>query len=61
MTKPYHRHAFAAAALMAAGLFASPADAQSTITIATVNNGDMVVMQRLSSQFERDNPNIKLR
>lgn len=35
--------------------------AQTTVTIATVNNGDMVVMQRLSAQFEQQNPNIRLR
>ena len=31
------------------------------LTIATVNNGDMVVMQDLSSKFEADNPDIELR
>lgn len=31
------------------------------LTIATVNNGDMVVMQELSSRFEQDNPDIELR
>ena len=31
------------------------------LTIATVNNGDMVVMQGLSSQFETANPDIELR
>ncbi len=31
------------------------------LTIATVNNGDMVVMQDLSRQFEQENPNIQLR
>ncbi|MEO0987026.1 MAG: sugar ABC transporter substrate-binding protein [Cyanobacteria bacterium J06639_14] len=30
------------------------------VTIATVNNGDMVVMQGLSRQFEADNPDIEL-
>ena len=30
------------------------------VTIATVNNGDMVVMQDLSRQFEADNPDIEL-
>ncbi|MDO9708168.1 ABC transporter substrate-binding protein [Paracraurococcus lichenis] len=35
--------------------------AQATVTIATVNNGDMVVMQRLSSRFEQQNPDVKLR
>jgi len=37
--------AFAAALLFPSGR----ARAQATVTIATVNNGDMVVMQRLSS------------
>lgn len=48
--------AFAAALLPWGG-----ARAQTTVTIATVNNGDMVVMQRLSSRFEQQNPNIRLR
>ncbi|MFZ1892324.1 MAG: hypothetical protein WAU37_09075, partial [Formosimonas sp.] len=40
---------------------AAPAAAgQQTITIATVNNGDMVEMQKLSPQFEAANPGIKL-
>jgi sorbitol/mannitol transport system substrate-binding protein len=34
--------------------------AQTTLTIATVNNPDMVIMQELSSQFEADNPDIDL-
>ena len=33
---------------------------QTTVTIATVNNGDMVRMQRLSRQFEREHPQIHL-
>ncbi|MEN0077142.1 MAG: sugar ABC transporter substrate-binding protein, partial [Paracraurococcus sp.] len=37
------------------------ARAESTLTIATVNNGDMVVMQRLSARFEQQHPDIKLR
>ncbi len=37
------------------------AAAQTTLTIATVNNGDMVVMQKLSSQFEAQHPDIRLR
>ncbi|MCQ8277746.1 sugar ABC transporter substrate-binding protein [Acetobacteraceae bacterium KSS8] len=37
------------------------AHADSTITIATVNNGDMVVMQKLSSEFEKLHPDIHLR
>ena len=47
--------------LLSAGLAAGPARADSTITIATVNNGDMVVMQKLSSQFEQQHPDIHLR
>jgi sorbitol/mannitol transport system substrate-binding protein len=42
-------------------LGAGAAHAQSTVTIATVNNGDMVVMQRLSSVFEQAHPDIRLR
>ena len=34
--------------------------AQTTLTIATVNNGDMVTMQELSKQFEREHPDIHL-
>ena len=45
--------------LLTAG--ANLARADSTITIATVNNGDMVVMQRLSSEFEKQHPDIHLR
>ncbi|MBV8573444.1 MAG: extracellular solute-binding protein, partial [Acetobacteraceae bacterium] len=40
---------------------ADPARADATVTIATVNNGDMVVMQKLSSQFEQQHPDIHLR
>lgn len=39
----------------------SQAAGRTTLTIATVNNGDMVVMQSLSRQFEQNNPNIDLR
>ena len=34
--------------------------AQVTLTIATVNNGDMLIMQRLSKEFEREHPDIRL-
>jgi sorbitol/mannitol transport system substrate-binding protein len=46
-----------AAAAIAVG--AGPAMAE-TVTIATVNNGDMIVMQKLSSQFEGQHPDIDL-
>lgn len=40
--------------------FLSFATAQTTLTIASVNNPDMVTMQELSSVFERENPDIRL-
>jgi sorbitol/mannitol transport system substrate-binding protein len=49
------------AATMLGGIAASPAWADSTLTIATVNNGDMIVMQKLSSVFEKAHPDIHLR
>ena len=36
------------------------AQAATTVTIGTVNNGDMIIMQKLSKQFEQQNPDIKL-
>src|ERR1700732_4699420 len=33
---------------------------QKTVTIATVNNPDMIELKKLSSKFEAQNPNIKL-
>ena len=44
----------------AAAASLTPAMAQTTLTIATVNNNDMVVMQKLSSNFEAQHPDIKL-
>jgi sorbitol/mannitol transport system substrate-binding protein len=43
-----------------ASLSLSAALAQTTLTIATVNNPDMVTMQKLSGEFEKKYPNIKL-
>ena len=45
-----------AAALLASG----QAWAQTTLTIATVNNGDMIRMQKLTDDFTSANPDIKL-
>nr|WP_321983751.1 sugar ABC transporter substrate-binding protein [uncultured Lichenicoccus sp.] len=50
----------AALAVAASLTCAGTADAATTITIATVNNSDMIVMEKLSSQFEAQNPDIKL-
>ncbi len=41
-------------------LLAAGASAQTTLTIASVNNPDMVTMQELSKDFEKQNPDIKL-
>src|SRR5690242_13259265 len=60
LTRP---HLTASIGIAAASLLiaADPARADATLTIATVNNGDMVVMQKLSSQFEQQHPDIHLR
>ena len=55
MRKPVLQASFAAAALLTAG-----ASAQTVLTIASVNNPDMVTMQELSTQFEEQNPDIAL-
>ena len=49
-----------AGALFVALLLTLSLPAQTTITVATVNNGDMVEMQKLSKLFERDHPDIRL-
>ena len=40
---------------------AAAAHADTTLTIATVNNSDMIVMQKLSGEFEKANPGVHLR
>jgi sorbitol/mannitol transport system substrate-binding protein len=40
--------------------FSLPASAETTLTIATVNNGDMIRMQKLTDDFTAKNPDIKL-
>jgi sorbitol/mannitol transport system substrate-binding protein len=54
------RHVALAAGMVMA-VAAAPAHADTTLTIATVNNGDMVVMQKLSPAFEKQHPDIHLR
>ena len=39
-------------------LLAVPAMAETTLTIATVNNGDMIRMQGLTDEFTKANPDI---
>src|SRR5665213_1016824 len=49
------------ALLGAASLFAiSQAEAATQLTIATVNNGDMIRMQKLTDDFTKSNPDITL-
>ena len=48
---------FAGVALAA---FALPAYAETTLTIATVNNSQMIDMQKLTDDFTKANPDIKL-
>jgi sorbitol/mannitol transport system substrate-binding protein len=50
----------ALAATTALGLLSSVAFAETTITVATVNNGDMVRMQGLMDDFYAKNPDIKV-
>jgi len=42
-------------------IFASQAMAQTTLTVATVNNSDMIRMQRLTGDFTAKNPGITLK
>ncbi len=46
--------------LIAAVGFTTMASAETSLTIATVNNSEMIVMQELSKEFEAQNPDIKL-
>ena len=50
--------------ILLTGLFSllatAAAQAQTKIVIATVNNGDMIIMQKLSKEFEKAHPDIKL-
>ncbi|KTT40969.1 sugar ABC transporter substrate-binding protein, partial [Pseudomonas oryzihabitans] len=49
------------AVILAAGMTSSLSlQAAETVTIATVNNSDMIRMQRLSKTFEEQHPDIKL-
>ncbi|MBS1061471.1 sugar ABC transporter substrate-binding protein [Gluconobacter wancherniae] len=45
---------------LSCGSALSTAHAAGTLTIATVNNGDMIIMRQLSSAFEKAHPDIHL-
>jgi sorbitol/mannitol transport system substrate-binding protein len=51
---------FATSISAALVLLAGPVQAETTLSIATVNNTDMAIMQELSTQFEEQHPDIKL-
>ncbi|MFM2065642.1 MAG: hypothetical protein RLZZ584_551 [Pseudomonadota bacterium] len=50
-----------ASLVLAFGLLAATAHAATELVIATVNNGHMIEMQKLSKNFETANPDIKLK
>ncbi len=56
--KVLYQSLLGACALTAFSLAA--AQAETTLTIATVNNGDMIRMQKLTDDFTKANPDIKL-
>src|ERR1700749_4990805 len=45
---------------LTAALLSGAAQAATTLTIATVNNGDMINMQKLTDDFTKANPDIQL-
>lgn len=47
--------------IIASALSINAAAQAETITIATVNNGDMITMKSLSSEFEKQHPDIDLK
>jgi sorbitol/mannitol transport system substrate-binding protein len=59
-TTPPLRFPFRSTALAACLALSTSALAAQTLTIATVNNSDMIRMQRLSKTFEQQHPDIKL-
>ena len=53
-------HAKGALGALMITLMGTAALAETSLTIATVNNGDMIRMQGLTEDFTKDNPDIKL-
>nr|HRC62494.1 SAM-dependent methyltransferase [Dehalococcoidia bacterium] len=49
-----------AVATLASAVWSGPALADTKLTIATVNNGDMIRMQKLTDDFTAKNPGISL-
>ncbi|GLH78338.1 sugar ABC transporter substrate-binding protein [Bradyrhizobium sp. SSBR45G] len=57
----FTRTSMLAVLMGAAALTAAPALAETTLTIATVNNGDMIRMQGLTGEFTKANPDIAVK
>jgi sorbitol/mannitol transport system substrate-binding protein len=55
------KHVYGALLGATALLLSSPSHAETTLTIATVNNGDMIRMQGLTSDFTAKNPDITVK
>ncbi len=55
------RHRILTVAVAISAMFATVTAAAETLTIATVNNGDMIRMQKLSDEFTSQNPGIELK
>jgi sorbitol/mannitol transport system substrate-binding protein len=48
-------------AALASLIGCSANNSSTTLTIATVNNGDMIVMKKLAREFERQHPDVRLK
>src|ERR1700676_2031420 len=55
------RHVLGALLCAPALLLVAPSIAQTTLTIATVNNGDMIRMQGLTNEFTAKNPDVTVK
>src|SRR6202021_3540060 len=55
------KHVLGALRGAGAPLGSAPSIAQTTLTIATVNNGDMIRMQALTGEFTTKNPDIAVK
>jgi len=55
------KHVLSALLGAATLLGSAPSIAQTTLTIATVNNGDMIRMQGLSNEFTAKNPDVTVK
>lgn len=59
--KSFTKHSVVCAATFVAAMSTLNAQADTEITVATVNNGHMIEMQKLTPEFEKANPGIKVK